>query len=138
MDEKEMFEMFGEFDPTAYEEEVCKKWGKTEAYAESARRTAKYTKADWATIRAEADAITQAFAAHMAEALAPGDPKAMDVAERHRLHIDRSFYPCPHAQHVHLGEMYVADERFAANYEKVRPGLAAFVRDAIAANARAR
>jgi hypothetical protein len=37
--------------------------------------------------------------------------------------------------HRALGEMYVADPRFAANYEKIEPGLAAYVRDAIAANA---
>ncbi len=30
--------------------------------------------------------------------------------------------------------MYVADSRFAANYEKVEPGLTAYVRDAIVAN----
>jgi MerR family transcriptional regulator, thiopeptide resistance regulator len=30
-----------------------------------------------------------------------------------------------------LGEMYVADQRFAATYERIRPGLAAFLRDAI-------
>jgi hypothetical protein len=33
-----------------------------------------------------------------------------------------------------LGEMYVADPRFATNYENLEPGLAAYVRDAIAAN----
>jgi hypothetical protein len=37
--------------------------------------------------------------------------------------------------HAKLGRMYVADERFAANYEKVRPGLASYMRDAIGANA---
>ena len=36
--------------------------------------------------------------------------------------------------HAGLGDMYVADERFAATYEAVQPGLAAYVRDAIAAN----
>jgi hypothetical protein len=38
--------------------------------------------------------------------------------------------------HAGLGEMYVNDPRFAANYDKVRAGLAAYVRDAILANAR--
>ncbi|MGI8652711.1 MAG: TipAS antibiotic-recognition domain-containing protein [Geodermatophilaceae bacterium] len=37
--------------------------------------------------------------------------------------------------HRNLGDMYVADERFTATYEKVAPGLAAYVRDAIHANA---
>ena len=37
--------------------------------------------------------------------------------------------------HRRLGEMYVADERFAANYERVARGLAVYVRDATVANA---
>ncbi|MGO9754960.1 MAG: TipAS antibiotic-recognition domain-containing protein, partial [Solirubrobacteraceae bacterium] len=37
--------------------------------------------------------------------------------------------------HSAIGEMYVADPRFAAHYEKVEPGLTAYVRDAIVANA---
>jgi hypothetical protein len=31
--------------------------------------------------------------------------------------------------------MLASDERFASNYEQLEPGLAAFVRDAMAANA---
>jgi len=33
--------------------------------------------------------------------------------------------------HMGLGEMYVADERFRANYDKLAPGCAEFLRDAI-------
>ena len=40
MSPDEMFEVFGEFDPSDYEEEVASRWGKTGAYAESARRPA--------------------------------------------------------------------------------------------------
>ena len=46
----------------------------------------------------------------------------MDAVERHRLLIDRWFYPCSRAMHAQLGEMYVADPRFAATYEAIRPG----------------
>ena len=37
--------------------------------------------------------------------------------------------------HRRLGEMYVADQRFARNYEQVAEGLAAYVRVAYGANA---
>jgi MerR family transcriptional regulator, thiopeptide resistance regulator len=37
--------------------------------------------------------------------------------------------------HAALGEMYVDDPRFAANFEVKRPGLAEYVRAAIRANA---
>ena len=65
---------------------------------------------------------------------APGSEPAMEVAERHREHISRWFYDCSPAAHRNLGQMYAGDERFAANYESVAPGLAAYMCDAIAAN----
>ena len=39
-----------------------------------------------------------------------------DAVERHRLQIDHNFYPLSHEMQCHLGDMYVADPRFAANY----------------------
>jgi hypothetical protein len=59
----------------------------------------------------------------------------MDLAEEHRLQIDRRFYPVSSEMHVGLAEMYIVDPRFAANYDKVRPGLAQYMHDAILANA---
>lgn len=130
----EMLAVFGEHDPSQHAEEAEQRWGDTGAYRESQRRTARYTKDDWLAIRAEAEATTARLADLLAhDAPADGEP-AMDAAERARRHIDRWFYPCPPAMHAQIGEMYVADERFAAGYEAVRPGLAAYVRDAIVAN----
>lgn len=58
----------------------------------------------------------------------------MDLAEEHRLHIHKWFYDCPYEMHTCLGEMYVADERFTAFYDAMKPGLAEHLRDAILAN----
>jgi DNA-binding transcriptional MerR regulator len=135
MSDEEMFEAFGEFDPREYQQEAKERWGHTETYAESARRTRGHTKEDWAAVKAEGDAINADMAALLDAGVPATDARAMDVAERHRLMIDGRFYPCSHEMHVNLGEMYVADPRFTATYEKVRPGLAAYMRDAIRANA---
>jgi hypothetical protein len=62
----------------------------------------------------------------------------MDVAERHREHLGRWFYDCSPEMHKGLGDMFVADPRFAANYEQVAEGLAVYVRDALHANAERR
>ena len=59
----------------------------------------------------------------------------MDAAEAHRAHIGDRFYDLDHEFHRSLGTMYVCDERFAATYEALAPGLAQYVRDAIHANA---
>ncbi len=135
MSEEEMFEVFGDFDPAAHEDEARERWGGTGAYRESARRTSRYGADDWRRYRAESEAVNAELAALMDDGVPADDPRAADAAERHRLQIDRWFYPCSREMHVELGRMYVADARFAANYEKIRPGLAQYLCDAIAANA---
>jgi MerR family transcriptional regulator, thiopeptide resistance regulator len=135
LDAKDMFEAFGDFDPKEYEKEAQEKWGGTDAYAESMRRTKRYTKQDWVEIKAETEAVNTAMAALMDEGVPAGDPRAMDLAEEHRLQIDRRFYPCSQETHVGLGQMYVTDPRFMQNYEKVHIGLAQYMYDAIKANA---
>ena len=63
----------------------------------------------------------------------PGDPAVQVEVETHRQHITRWFYPCSRQIHRGLGELYVADERFTRNIDRVEPGLARFLRDAFAA-----
>ena len=135
LDAKDMLEVFGDFDPKEYEKEAEERWGNTEAYRESANRTKRYTKEDWLKIKSEAGAVVEGLAALMDEGVAPTDPRAMDIAEEHRLQIDRWFYPCSYEIQTGLGQMYVADPRFAKNYEVVREGMAQYMCDAIAANA---
>ena len=117
-----------------HEAEVRKRWGDTEAYRESARRTQGYSGEDWARIKAELEGIEAGLAAAMAAGEAPNGPRATELAEAARLHIHRGYYPCSRAMHVQLAEMYTADPRFEAHYEDRATGLAAFVAQAIQAN----
>jgi MerR family transcriptional regulator, thiopeptide resistance regulator len=132
---EEKFELFGPNYSEDYEREAEERWGDTEAWAQSARRTAAYTKDDWVAIKAEADDVMTRFAAAMRAGSTADSAEAMDVAEDHRQHITRWFYDCPPGMHAGLGRMYVEDERFAANYEQVAPGLAQYVSTAVQANA---
>ncbi|MGW5851662.1 MerR family transcriptional regulator [Streptomyces sp. NPDC055254] len=132
---EERFEVFGDHDPQQYAEEVEQRWGDTDAYAQSQARTAAYTKDDWQRVQDEAAEWGARYVALM-EAGEPADGEAaMDLAEEHRLHIHTRFYDCSYEMHTCLGEMYVADERFKAHYDALRPGLAQHLRDAIEANA---
>ncbi|WP_224249913.1 MerR family transcriptional regulator [Hyalangium gracile] len=135
MTKEEMFEVFGDFDPAKYEDEARERWGNTEAYKESARRTSRYTKKDWQQIKAEGEEIMRALVAHLDAGRAPTEPAVMEVAERHRAYITKWFYPCSHEIHRGLGELYVNDPRFTANIDKDRPGLAQYTRDVFLANA---
>jgi DNA-binding transcriptional MerR regulator len=124
--------MFDGFDPAAYEEEAREKWGETDSYKEAARRTATYGRPEWDALRAEADSIYRRLAALMGTPV--GDPAVQALVEEHRAHLERWFYPCGKAMHHGLGQMYVADPRFAANLDKVAPGFARYLAEAIAAS----
>jgi DNA-binding transcriptional MerR regulator len=135
MTTEKMFEGFEEFDHAKYEDEARERWGDTDAFKESARRTKSYGKAEWDAIKAEGGEILAAFAAAMAAGKRPRDPEVQAIAERHRLHIDRWFYPCTKQMHATVAAMYTQDPRFEAFYEKIAKGLAAFVSEAIVAAA---
>ncbi len=127
--------VFGDFDPAEYEEEAKERWGDTDAYKQSAARTARHTKQDWEAIKAEMDGIYRQLLDLMAAGAPADDTVAMDVAEQHRAHISRWFYDCPKQLHAGLGQMYVADGRFTENIDKAGEGLAEYLSVAIAANA---
>ena len=136
MTDQEMFEVFGEtFDHRDHTDEVRDRWGDTDAYQQSQQRTRGYAKADWQAVKDEMDTIHGRFAALLDAGQPAGSPEAMEAAEAHRRHIDDRFYDCSHEMQVQLAEMYVADPRFTATYEAIRPGLAGYVREAILANA---
>ncbi|WP_238013077.1 TipAS antibiotic-recognition domain-containing protein [Dactylosporangium sp. AC04546] len=128
-------EVFGDFDPDQYADEAEQRWGQTDAYKESARRTARYTKQDWERIKAEAAANTEGFIAAFTGGVPADSDRARALAEEHRQHISRWFYDCSYETQRGLGDMYVADPRFTATYDTGNPGLAQYIRDAIHANA---
>lgn len=135
MSKEEMFEVFGDYDPTQYEEEAKDRWGDTEAYKVSTARAKKYGKAQWAAIKAEGDENMRRMIELFDAGAAPDSAEAMDVADAARLQIDKWFYPCSRQMQCALGEMYIADARFTAYYDQHREGLAQWFHDAIQANA---
>ncbi|WP_084959652.1 MerR family transcriptional regulator [Thermoactinospora rubra] len=132
---EERFEVFGDFRPEDHDPEVRRRWGHGSRYADSMRRVASYTKGDWLQLKAEAQGITADLVAALKAGLPADDARVMDLAERHRAHITRWFYDCGYDIHQGLGELYVTDPRFTATLDAAAPGLAAYLRQAIIANA---
>ncbi len=132
---EEKFEIFGEGYREDWEQEAEQRWGDTEAWAESQRRTGGYTKADWQRIQGEMTELNNGLVA----AVTAGEPAdgtvAMDLAEEHRQHICRNFYDCTFTIHRGLACLYVSDPRWTTTYEELAPGLAQWLHDAIVANA---
>jgi MerR family transcriptional regulator, thiopeptide resistance regulator len=135
-DAMDMKEIFDGFDSSLYEEEGKQRWGNGDAYKESQRRTKKYSEEDWKKVGAEQAAIYADAAVAKAAGKKPSDDDVMDIAERHRLSIDRWFYPCSVVMHLGLADMYESDQRFSANIDKHGPGLTMFLVETIRANGR--
>ncbi|NVN49918.1 MerR family transcriptional regulator [Mycolicibacterium hippocampi] len=136
MTDDDMRELFGDgFDD--YQAEAEQKWGETAEWKESQRRTKSYSRDDWVQIKAEGEAVEKALSDAFRAGLPPDSEEAMNAAEQHRLHVNRWFYDCPPTFHRNLGDMYVSDPRYVATYDESfeLPGLAAYCRDAIYANA---
>jgi DNA-binding transcriptional MerR regulator len=129
-------QLFDGFDPAAYEAEAKERWGDTDAYRESAKRSKRYGKAEWQQIKAEQDAIYADAAQALRAGHAPESDEATDVAERHRRSIERWFYPCSTGMHANLADLWEADARFAENIDRHAAGLTPFLAAAVRANAR--
>ncbi len=132
---QEQLEVFGEnWLGAEYAAEAEQRWGQTDAWQQSQRRTAALSKQDWVEVKAQTDAVEAAFASALRNGVPPTDAVATDLAERHRRGIE-TFYDCSPTMHRTLAETYVSDPRFRQHYEDVAPGLAQYVHDAILANA---
>jgi DNA-binding transcriptional MerR regulator len=132
VDELEMFEAF---DDGEHAEEAEARWGDTEAWRQSRARAARMGADDQRRLVREGQAHVQRMAEVFRSGVPADSAQAMALAEEARLAIDRHFYDCSTAMHVRLAEMYVADPRFTAYYDRHAEGLAAWFRDAIVANA---
>lgn len=115
--------------------EVEQRWGDTDAYAQSAKRVAKYGKAEWEQINRDNAAVEARIRELMDAGVDPHAEAAMDAAEAQRQHIQRWFYDMTHEFHVQKSYLYVEDPRFRAGIEKnTRPGAAEWLAEAIRAN----
>lgn len=131
---EEKLEIFGDdYDPS-WEEEAEQRWGKTDAWRQSAARGRNRSKADWQRLKDEGDAFGADLLAVFSSGAAPDSEQGMAMAERHRGMIAQH-YDCSYAMHRQLADMYLADPRFTKTYEDMAPGLAQWVHDAIHANA---
>src|SRR5450631_3218191 len=89
---EEQKELFGDGFSDEYADEAEQRWGQTEAWKQSQKRTTKYTKQDWVQVKADMDATNAAFAVAMDAGLPATSAEALDAAEQHRLHIEKWFY----------------------------------------------
>ncbi len=122
-------EAFDGFDHTRYEREVTERWGR-EAYERGDRWWRSLSREEKEAFQRQQEDIARDFAtAHAAGKPADSD-EVQAIARRHVEWLSITTMPTE-GYVVGLGEMYVADPRFTANYDRHGPGTAVLVRDAM-------
>lgn len=128
-------DMFDGFDHTQYREEVEERWG-AKAYADGDRWWRSMSAAEKADWQQRQKQLAADWSAAATAGLAADGPEAQALAARHADWLagipgTPQVNGRPAKQYlVGLGEMYVADDRFGANYGGVEG--ASFVRNALA------
>jgi len=127
MKEKELFEGF---DETKYEEEAKQRWGHTPQYSESRRKWASYSKEQKQAIKEEGGQYALRMVTTNPNAK-PDDPDVQAAIGEYLAYFNKYFYACDAEFLRNLSDMWVTDERFAINYERIREGGAKFIREAV-------
>lgn len=125
--------LFDGFDPAEHAEEAEARWGDSDAFRESRRRTKRYGAREWEQIREEGRRVDEALAELIEEGVDPRSAEARAAAEAHRAHISRWFYACTPEIHLGLADLYESDPRFRETLESRAEGLTTFVVAAIRA-----
>ncbi|MFZ9442091.1 MAG: TipAS antibiotic-recognition domain-containing protein [Candidatus Nanopelagicaceae bacterium] len=120
-------------EPNKYEKEARERWGDTEAYRESERRTSKYTQKDFAAAKKDQEAATEMFVQAFGNSLPVRSEQTQNAVRAHREAITKWFYPCSVEMQKNLALMYLEDPRFKEYYEGRVRGLAQYVHDSIMA-----
>lgn len=126
--DEELYDSFKDEEMKEYAEEAKQRWGNTDAYKQSQAKVSKMTKAQMQKLKDDGVKHMQALAAAMDLPIESPEVQALIKQSHDGVNF---FYECSTEMFRNLGEMYVTDPRFTANYDKYRPGLAVFVRDAI-------
>ena len=126
--DEELYEGLPKEQVDRWKREVNERYDPT-LVAESNRRVHAMSKEQWNAVKAEGDAISRRMAELMGRA--PGDPEVQMTIARQHAWIE-NFYPCSAEVFTGLGQLYAENPEFRANYDKVCPGLADFMRDAMA------
>ena len=127
MAQKDFYQGFDEEKQKRYAEEAQRRWGDTAA--SSQRRWENNSRDQKNEILAELHDISEGVATHMDKG--PESAEVQYWIERWHKAINTHFYDCSLEIFESLGHMYVEDPAFTETYEKIRPGMAAFMEKAM-------
>ena len=127
MSNKQLFEPFNEEQIAEYEKEAGQMYD-PETVKASYKKWKNYTTADKQRIGEEGNAVYRDLLAVMPKGAA--SPEVQACIERWRRHMD--YFWTPSLEQLNgLADLYNDDPRFRANYDKIDPRLAPFMRQAV-------
>lgn len=124
---KDLYSGFDEEQQKQRAEQAQQRWG--ERAAQSQKRWTAYNRAEKNDIMVRMSEISQNLASLMGSS--PASPQVQEWIDRWYRHINTYFYDCSLEIFEALGHAYVQEPEFEATYEKIRPGLAAFMEQAM-------
>ncbi|MFF9849021.1 MerR family transcriptional regulator [Streptomyces litmocidini] len=122
-------EVFDGFDHMRYEEEVTERWGR-DAYEKADRWWRSLTGAQKKTFMDQQAGIAREFGKAARDGLAADSDEVQAIAWRQVAWLSTTVTPSKEYL-IGLGQMYVDDPRFTANYDRHGEGTAILVRDAM-------
>ena len=127
--------LFEGFDPSEYKAEAAERW--PQHYEQSRQVAAGFTPDQMDAEQREMTARMIRMAELMVAGVPVTDPAAQEEVDAHYRSVARFWSPDADA-FTQLGRMYVDDERFRSNYDRIAEGLAQYLRHAMATYAEAR
>ncbi len=127
MDPHKMFGGFSEEEQEKYAEEAAQRWD-SETVRASNQRWKSYSAAEKQQILDEGNRVFSDLAAVRAKG--PTSKEVQAVVRRWHEHLQYFWSPNDN-QLLGLADLYNEEPRFRANYEKIAPGLADFMREAV-------
>lgn len=121
--DKDLYKGFDQAKIDRWNKEVDEKYD-PEKVAESRRNVGKMSKERFNDVQQEGNRVTLALAESMDKGASA--PEVMDLIREHHAWIE-NFYVCPAELYKGLGQLYVQNPEFTEFYEKIKPGLAAFM-----------
>ena len=111
-------------------DEAKLRWGNTDAYAESEKKTSGYSAEKWNEVNTGLSAVLAEFSS-IKDCTSPENDAAQLLVKKLQSYITDNFYTCTNEILAGLGQLYVADDRFKANIDKNGAGTAEFISEAI-------
>lgn len=132
---EEQVAIFGKNWNPEWSEQARQRWGDSTQWTQYAERASRRNASDWKELTTRTKELEADLVAAFHNGLAPGTEAADALAERHRSVLTQ-YFECSHSMQVCIARMYLPGEDFHPHYEGLAPGLAAWLKSIIDANAR--